>query len=774
VAKDETYNDQTQSFTALTPGTKVLHFRILEKIGSGGMGEVYLASDTKLNRKVALKFLAANLCDDEVHSRRFALEAQTAAGLDHPNILTVYEVGKFNDRPFFSMQFLEGESLRDILSTRRLPLHEVLEIFMQICRGLQEAHLKNVIHRDLKPANVIISPDGRAKILDFGLAKTLSEHEYTQAGTLLGTVSYMSPEQLDAQSIDHRSDIFSAGILFYEMLTGVNPFVRESMAATIHAIVLEEANKLFAHRHTIPSECQSILDMALAKKPEDRYRSISDLLSDLEHLRSRYSAVGSDLTSRLYIAPASIMPDRLAIAVLPFANMSPDPDNEYFADGLSEELLNVLTKIGQFRVAARTSSFAFKNSKKDIRAIGRDLNVSAILEGSVRKSESRIRVTVQLVKVEDGYHLWSETYDRTFDDILVVQDDIAKSVVHELRIALLGEEAGSSSAKKIEEDITLAVKGRSENPEAHRQYLLGKYYVERLNRLNVNKAKECFQGAIDIDPLHSQAWAGLSRVYQDEAGHGWTNSTEGFDRARAAVRRALEIEPNLAEGHMLQGLIHMSYDWDWKGALAAIKRALELAPGKASVLRTAAHLASNLNQLDEAIGLMRQAVVLDPLSSAAFHSLGIYCYSADRLEEASGALETALELNSNQIGLWFDYARVKLAQGLKNEAIDIAGREVFEPFRLLALSVVHHARGNAQSADSALQELIEKYSEDGAYQIAEAFAFRSQSDQAFEWLERAYAQRDPGLPEMRTEPMLRGLHGHMQWRNLMERLGFSN
>ncbi len=769
----EPQDDRTLSLPGMISGAMVAHYRIVRKIGAGGMGEVYLSLDTRLNRKVALKFLSPHLSHDEDCRKRFSLEAQAAANLDHPNILTVYEVGNFKGRPFFSMQFLEGETLRDMVSGKRLPFHRVLDIVIQICEGLKEAHSKKVIHRDLKPANVIVSSDGRVKIVDFGLAKMLGESFQTQAGSLVGTVNYMSPEQVEGRVVDHRTDIFSVGVVLYELLTGVNPFARGSVPATIRAIVGDEPEDIFGYRHTIPAECRSILNRALAKSPENRYPRIEDLLSDLTDLRARYLSGATTITTRLYRPPAPMPASQPSIAVLPFVNMSSDPNNEYFAEGLSEELLNVLTKIGQLRVAARTSSFVFKNHREDIRLIGKKLNVGTILEGSVRRSDSRVRITVQLIDATDGYHLWSETYDRTLDDIFLVQDDIARSVVRELRTRLVGEGADSLADARAAAELALAIRGRGENAEAHRQYLRGQYLVERLTREDVDKAVSCFRRAIDLDPAYALAWTGLSRAYADQAGHGWLPCADGFERARAAAQRALEIEPDLAEGHMRLGLIRMSFDWDWKGALGSIKRAMELAPGNASVLRTAAHLASNLNQMEEAISLIRRVVVLDPLSSTAHHSLGLYCYAADRLDEAASAFESALELNPRQVGLWFDYARVHLAQGLRDKALADAGQEIFEPFRLVGLAVVQHSLGNATESDLALGKLIEKYGGDGAYQIAEVYAFRGDADSAFEWLDRAYRQRDPGLPEMRTEPLLRTLHADPRWTMLLEGLGFA-
>jgi len=766
-------DDKTQTFVILSKGMMTSHYRIIDKIGAGGMGEVYLAEDTRLKRKVALKFLSAVLCADEGCRKRFALEAQAAARLDHPNIVTIYEVGEFAGRPYLSMQYIEGESLREILSKKALTFEETLAITLQICEGIKEAHSKQVVHRDLKPANVVVSPEGKVKILDFGLVKILDGDESVQPGAIVGTVNYMSPEQVDARPLDHRSDIFSIGVLFYEMLTGVNPFTRKSIAATIHAIASETPQDLFTRRHTIPPDCQKIISSALAKIPDDRYKCVADLVHDLEQVRVMYAAASSDLNNRLYRTPYQAAEDQPSIAVLPFVNMSPDPSNVYFADGLSEELLNVLTKVGRIQVAARMSSFLFRDSDKDIRSIGRALNVKTILEGSVRKSDTRVRVSVQLVKVEDGYHIWSETFDRSLDDIFIVQDDIAQTVVQQLRVALLGEKPDATTTRQSKTDVALAIKGRGDNPEAHRLYLRGRYHLGRLTQEDLTKSREYLQRAIEMDPLHALAWAGLSRAFADQAGHGWIPLAEGFEQSRSAAQKALEIEADLAEGHMRMGLIHMSYDWNWDMAQNAVQRALELAPGNASVLRTAAHLASNLNQLDESIRLMRRVVELDPLSSVAYHGLGVCCYSADRLDQAANALKKALEINPKQIGLWFDSSRVQLALGQKENALSSAHQEVFEPFRLLGLAIVHHACGNPAESDSALNELTAKYSEDGAYQIAEALAFKGQAESAFEWLDRAYRQRDPGLPEMRTEPLLRALHEYPRWKNLMEGLGFA-
>ena len=461
-----------------------------------------------------------------------------------------------------------------------------------------------------------------------------------------------------------------------------------------------------------------------------------------------------------------------SIAVLPFVNRSHDEEDEYFSDGLADELLNVLAKIRGLRVAARSSAFTFKGKGATVAEVGRALNVATLLEGSVRKAGTRMRISVQLVKVADGYQLWSQTYDRTLEDIFAVQDDIAQSVVKELRTTLLGEAADAKTGTEVTAAVAAALKGRATEPEAHRLYLQARHFIDRNNRDDTANGIGYLKQALALDPEFALAWAELGRAYASEAGQwGLAPVAEGFGRAREAVARALALEPDLAEGHAEMGWIQMNHDWDWRGAEASYRRALELAPGNAVALRRAGLLASNLGRLDEAIGLVRRAVEQDPLSANAYGILGLALHATGRLEEAEAAFRKALELSPQRAATRANLSLSLHAQGRGEEALAEALREPDEARRLWASAIIHRAAGRRAESDAALQELIAKYEMDSAYQVAEVYATLGEADLAFEWLERAYAQRDGGLSAMKTHPRLRSLHADPRWDVFLRKMG---
>jgi TolB-like protein/tetratricopeptide (TPR) repeat protein len=463
-----------------------------------------------------------------------------------------------------------------------------------------------------------------------------------------------------------------------------------------------------------------------------------------------------------------------SIAVLPFVNRSHDEEDEYFSDGLADELLNVLSKIRGLRVAARSSAFTFKGKGATVADVGRALNVATVVEGSVRKAGNRMRISVQLVKVADGYQLWSETYDRTLEDIFAVQDDIAQSVLKELRTTLLGEAADARAGKEVTAAVAAAVKGRATDPEAYRLYLQARHFFDRGTREGAAKAIGYLKDALALEPEFALAWAELGRAYGQEADVGWAPVAEGFARAREAVARALALEPELPEAHAAMGRIQMSHDWDWRGAEASSRRALELAPGNAVVLGRAGTLAFRLGRLDEAMGIERRALAQDPLSARAYYHLGGVLDATGRLAEAEAAFRKALELSPQIAVTRATLSLNLLEQGRGEEALAEALREPDEAFGLPATAIIHHVAGRRAESDAALQELIAKYEMNSAYQVAEVYAARGEADLAFEWLDRAYAQRDPGLTQMKTDLCLRSLHTDPRWGVFLRKMGLAD
>jgi len=463
-----------------------------------------------------------------------------------------------------------------------------------------------------------------------------------------------------------------------------------------------------------------------------------------------------------------------SIAVLPFVNMSRDEENEYFADGLSEELLNVLAKIRGLRVASRTSAFSFKGKDVDIPTIARTLNVASVLEGSVRRSGKRVRITAQLIQVATDSHLWSETYDRELDDIFAVQDDIAQSVVKELRMALLGAPSEASATTAAAADVHKAALGRSDNAEAFQLYLQGKFYGQRVTQADTDRAIALFKQALALDPSYALAWTGLSRVHITQAGFGFAPIDEGYERAREAAQRALQLAPDLADAHLELGSVQQNHDWDWKAAGASLRRALELAPGNADVLNGASGLARILGQNERALDLIGKALALDPLSADNHREAALVYLMSDRPEDAAAALQAAIDLNPKG-GLSHAFlAMTRMLQGRSEEAMAIAAEESHDVFRNLAYTMIHHALGHTEESDQALHALIKEWGWTAAHQIAEAYAYRGEVDKAFAWLETAFAQRDPGVVHTAVDEFLRPLHADPRWLPFLRRLGLAD
>ncbi len=768
-------------------GTKLGHYRIEKKIGSGGMGEVYLAKDTKLNRKVAIKFLNEQYRHDADKLSRFVQEAKAASALNHPNILTVYEIGEADGKHYIATEFIEGQTLREHLNgSEPMPLVQIFKIAVQVSEALSAAHLAGIIHRDIKPENIMIRLDGIAKVLDFGLAKLSEQADdpdaqiKTTPGIVMGTVLYMSPEQARGKAVDNRTDLWSLGVILYEMLAGRVPFDGETINHTIVAIIENEPQPI-AKTHP---DLEKITMRALAKNVNKRYRTAAELVEDLKTLRKRLefeaelertsSPNADNPTQILKAETSSRLETGNTIAVLPFANMSRNEDGDYFSDGLAEELLNVLSKIRGLRVAARTSAFSFKGKQTTIAEIGSALNVASLLEGSIRMSGNRVRISVQLIKVEDGYQLWSETYDRTMDDIFAVQDDIARSVVEELRIRLLGESIGSNASGAVRSEIAEAARGRAADPEAQRLMLLGRYFMDKLTREDTAKGIDYFRKALDLDPGYALCWAELGRAYTIEAGRAWIPIEHGFTLARDAANHALAIEPDIAEGHALLGRIQISHDLDIPGGEASQMRALELAPGSSTVLDGASVMAYKMGRLEAAVELGRQVLVQDPLSPAYWHNLGLTTHAAGLLEESEKAFRRALELVPQRFVAGALLALVLMDQGRSNEALDQAMLEPDEFWRLWALAMIYHVLGRNADSDDALALLKREHAEGNAYQLAEIHSVRGEIDDAFDWLTRAVDERDAGVTHAKVNPRFRNLKEDPRWAPLLAKIGFDS
>jgi len=790
-------------------GRDVTHYRILRKLGGGGMGVVYEAEDLTLRRHVALKFLPDEPAQSPEALSRFQMEARSASALNHPHICTIYEFGQYGGRPFIAMEFLKGQALGDLIGGQPMEVDHVLDLGTQLADALAAAHGEGIIHRDIKPSNIFVVGGSQVKILDFGLAKKMPDwseipagagqatrslpEELTGAGLTLGTLTYMSPEQARGEDIDARSDLFSLGAVLYEMITGTKAFPGRNAGETLEAIFTRPPASIARLNPRAPEPLRRIIEKALEKDRTLRYQSAAGMLEDLKSLlrgvRGTTSTVPAASAKRrparilamvgvalvlLSLAAflwlnrgkergergASAVPSSAApvsVAVLPFADLSVNRDQEYFSDGLAEEILNDLARIPGMRVTARTSSFQFRGKSSDLRTIGQKLNVANVLEGSVRKDGQRLRIRVELINARDGFHIWSETYERQMDDIFAVQEDISQSVAGALRVALLG---GASSASSHQ----------TKDPEAYNAYLQGRYFYGRRSKENLERAGGYYGTAIARDPGYAAAWAGLAEVHHRQADNGYLPIEQGYQMARREVEQALALDSNLAFAHAEMGWIKRAHDWDWEGADASYQRALALDPGGRSSLVGAAVLAFTLGRLDEAIELDTRAVSIDPLSAPAYNNLGLHAHYAGRLEEATAALKKALELNPDFPVSRVLLGRVLLDQGQPQAALGEMERESDPVWRLYGLCLAYHALGRAAEADAAVAEFIKDYGETMAFQIAEVFAYRGESDRAFEWLERAFQLRDSGLADIKNDPLLKRLKGDRRYAALLKKL----
>jgi serine/threonine protein kinase/Flp pilus assembly protein TadD len=758
---------------ALTPKTILGTYEIVAPLGAGGMGEVYRARDLRLGREVALKVLPSEMSSDPDRLSRFEREARTVAGLNHPNIVTLFSIDNVEEVHFLTMELVDGQTLDHIMMPGGLQYDKILELMIPLGDALASAHEKGVVHRDLKPGNVMITREGRVKVLDFGLAKLTEsgpDSDQTQtaalvsvAGQIVGTVPYMSPEQVRGDKVDARSDIFSIGIILYELAAGKRPFTGETNADLVSSILRDTPPSLTSVRADLPPDLERLVNRCLEKDPRKRIQTALDVSNELRRSRKL-------MQSGIVERPIPEQQDIASIAVLPFVNRSANAEDEYFSDGLSDELLNVLSKIKGLRVSARTSSFRFRNSTEELAVIGEKLNVSTLVEGSVRKSGNRVRISVQLVKVSDGFHLWSETYDRTFDDIFAVQDDIAQSVVKELRATLLGEMAGSDASRFAKGEVADAVAGRTANPEAQRLYLLGRHHLNRNTPEQTEKGIEYFKQALALDPDFAQAWATLGRAYFVQADFAWVTPSEGARKAREAAERALSLEPNLIAGHLLLGYVQLFFDWDWQAASASLQRAKELAPDDPSVLSGLSNVARALGRLDEAIDLCNRILERDPLSAGTYQQIAYLLHSAARFAEAEQAHKRSLELSPGRAVTYAYIALEMVELDRKEKALEEAAKEPIKAYGLWAEAIIHHKLGDRASSDSALKELIAEHADTMAYQVAEAYAGRGEHDDAFDWLERAYAQRDSGLSFVLASYYFRSLRKDHRWNTFLEKM----
>jgi serine/threonine-protein kinase len=754
-------------------GKTLAQFRITDEIGRGGMGEVYRATDTRLGREVAIKVLPAEVAADPERLQRFEREARAVAALSHPNILAIHDFGVEKGVAYAVTELLEGGTLRQELARRgRLPVDRAITFAIGMVRGLAASHDKGIVHRDLKPENVFITDDGQVKILDFGLAKVersspaetgegATEAFQTDPGSILGTLAYIPPEQARGEAADQRSDLFSFGVLVYEMLTGANPFLRGSAAETMSSILRDDPPRAASVVSEVPGELDRLVGHCLEKSPGERARSAHDLAFHLEAALRNLSSEASSPSPQA-AAPGTAVD---SLAVLPFLNQSGDPEAEYLSDGITETIIDNLSQLPSLRVMARSTVFSYKDRDVDPRRVGQELGIRAVLTGRLLQRGDTLVIRAELVDASDGSRLWGGHYDRSLDDLLAVERDLAREISENLRLKLSGEEKRRLA------------KRHTENTEAHQAYLKGRFSWNRWTLEGMEVAINHFERALALDPDYALAYAGLADSYSVLGNIKALPPDEAYGKAKMAALEGLALDNGIGELHASLGFVQRFYAWDWDAAEREFEQAIELTPGYATGHRWYAQFLSGMARHEEAIVEAERALELDPLSLSIHTAVGDVYFYARRYDEAISYYQRALEMDPQFQAAHTDLARAYEHKGMFEEAIeefrigaDLAPKGPPEPSSGLA-----HVFARMGRRDEALQIIDELKDLAGRryvspYGIASIYACLGETDLALEWLEKAYADHDQTLVFIKVHPRLDTLRSDSRFEDLLQRM----
>jgi serine/threonine-protein kinase len=766
----------------------ISHYRILRKLGEGGMGEVYLAEDTRLGRQVALKFLPASYQYDPDRRARFLKEARAASALRTPNIAAIYDIGEHDQIMFIVMEYVEGELLSRRVERGMMDARETIHIATQIADALDEAHTLGIVHRDIKGSNLMINSRSLVKMLDFGLAKVLEARpttdssdftvplgQQTAAGIVLGTISYMSPEQALGRDVDHRTDLFSLGVVLYEMLTARLPFGGNSPTEIIDNIIHQEPPPVSRFNYNVPAELERIARKCLEKDRERRYQSAREVATDLRNLRRDLDS-GALSTSTLNSVPTGTSSAARrsrsrktidSLAILPLANSSDDPDTEYLSDGITESIINNLSQLPKLRVMARSTVFRYKGKEVDPKEAGHDLGVRAVLTGRMFQRGDTLIIKVELVDTSDGSHLWGEQYNRKLADIFNIEEEISSVISEKLRLKL-----DSTQKKKL-------ARRHTENTEAYQLYLKGRYYWNKRTAEGIKKGIEYFNQAIDSDPNYALAYAGIADSYNILASYSTIAPKDAFPRSKAAARTALELDDKLSEGYASLAFAIFGYDWNWTEAERAFKRAIELNPGYGSAHQWYALFLAAMDRMSEAFAEVKIAEELDPLSLPVNTNVGWLFYLSRSYDEAIETYDKILELDADFILAHRRLGQVYVEKRMYEEAIRefekclAPSREDAES--LAWLGHAYAASGDTDRARQIIDEmnLLGKSRYVSSYLMAIIRIGMGETDLAFELLEKACEERYGFLAYLKVSPIFDPLRADERFQKLVASVGLA-